>query len=59
MLTDFGLAHPSINPTRRKQISSMSDNNSGTSSSKQRNSSCDLNVSYFFITLFLKYTISK
>lgn len=49
MLTDFGLAHPSINPTRPKQIKSLPDNKSGTSTSKQRSSSCDLNVRYLLM----------
>jgi len=55
MLTDFGLAHPCINPTRSKQIKSLPDNKSGTSTSKQKSSSCDLNVRYIYI--FLKLII--
>lgn len=46
MLTDFGLAHPSINPTRRKQIESQPINKSDLLSSKQKSSSCDLKVRY-------------
>lgn len=49
MLTDFGLAHASINPTRRKEIKSLPDNKSDTSSQKQKSSSCDLNVRYLLI----------
>jgi len=48
MLTDFGLAHPNINPTRRKEIKSLPDNKSDTSSYKPKSSSCDLNVKHFF-----------
>lgn len=43
MLTDFGLAHPSINPTKRKPIHSLPDNKS-EKSFKQNNSSSNLNV---------------
>jgi len=53
MLTDFGLAHPSINPTRRKQIKSLPENKSDKLSSKQRSSSCEINVSY--LLLFVNY----
>lgn len=48
MLTDFGLAHPNINPTRRMEIKSLPDNKSDTSSYKQKSSSCGLNVRHFF-----------
>lgn len=54
MLTDFGLAHPSIKPTRHKETKSVPNDNTGTSSSKQRSSSCDLDVrqySYYFCKL--------
>ncbi|VVC43323.1 Hypothetical protein CINCED_3A002342 [Cinara cedri] len=44
MLTDFGLAHPNINPTNRhRQIKSLSDNKTDQSSYKQNNSKCDFN----------------
>ncbi|XP_060876205.1 cell division cycle 7-related protein kinase-like [Metopolophium dirhodum] len=46
MLTDFGLAHPNINPTRRMEIKSLPDNKSDTSSYKQKSSSCGLNVNH-------------
>jgi len=49
MLTDFGLAHPNINPIRRMEIKKLPDNKSDTSSYKQKSSSCDLNVRHFFI----------
>lgn len=52
MLTDFGLAHPSINPTRLKQINSLPDNKSDTSC-KQKSSSCDIDVRYLYIILLL------
>lgn len=48
MLTDFGLAHPNINPTRRKEIKSLPDIKSDTSSYKQKSPSCSLNVRNFF-----------
>jgi hypothetical protein len=44
MLTDFGLAHPSINPTRHKQINVLP--NKSDTSCKQKSTSCDLNVRY-------------
>jgi len=49
MLTDFGLAHPSINPTRRKETKSVPDNKPDTLSCKERSSSCDLDVRYLMI----------
>lgn len=58
MLTDFGLAHPSIKPTRRKETKSVPKDNTSTSSSKQRSSSCDLDVrqySYYFYKLFFSF----
>lgn len=48
MLTDFGLAHPNINPTNRhRQMKSLPDNSSDKSSCIQNNSNQDLNVRYF------------
>lgn len=47
MLTDFGLAHPNINPTRRKEIKNLPDDKCDTSSYKQKSSSCDLKVRHF------------
>lgn len=58
MLTDFGLAHPSINPTRRKEIKSLPDNKSDTSSYKQKSPSCGLNVRNFFILLLIIYLLT-
>lgn len=55
MLTDFGLAHANINPTRRKEIKSLPDNKSDTSSQKQKSSSCDLNVRYLLIFVYILY----
>ncbi|XP_025192510.1 cell division cycle 7-related protein kinase-like [Melanaphis sacchari] len=49
MLTDFGLAHPNINPTRRKEIKSLPDNKSDKSdmfSHKQNSSSYNLDVNH-------------
>lgn len=51
MLTDFGLAHPSINPTRPKQIKSMPDKSDSSSTEKN----CDLNVSRFLIVLLYNF----
>lgn len=53
MLTDFGLAHTNINPTRRKEIKSLPDNKPDTSSHKQISSSCDLNVRYFLLLVLI------
>lgn len=44
MLTDFGLAHPDINPpNRQRQIKSLPDNESAKLPSKQNSSNHDLN----------------
>lgn len=55
MLTDFGLAHPDINPTNRhRQIKSLPENKSADISSKQNSSnheSNDPNVRYFKIII--------
>lgn len=56
MLTDFGLAHPSINPARRKQIKSVPDNKSDTMFNKPKHSSYFLNVRYFLI--FCNYLVT-
>lgn len=55
MLTDFGLAHANINPTRRKEIKSLPDNKPDMSSQKQKSSSCDLNVRYLLIFVYIFY----
>lgn len=48
MLTDFGLAHPSIVSTRRKETKSVPDNKPEAVSRKQK--SCDLDVSCSMIS---------
>jgi len=53
MLTDFGLAHPNINPTRRKEIKNLLDDKYDTLSYKQKSSSCNLKVRHFFFILVL------
>ncbi|XP_050419912.1 cell division cycle 7-related protein kinase-like [Adelges cooleyi] len=41
MLTDFGLAHPIINPSKRKPIKSLSDDKTTVPTHKQRSLSCE------------------